>query len=156
MSAQFDPAAWVAAYKEIGGSLAVQQVDGALFLASSQPRKTAGYKLDEELTAEPAKLAAVCEHLAEVGGGPQPAGAVPFRAADWVRAYRAAGGKAQAYVYAGDETDPRDPFPVLQLTHLPRSDAATLAEALTPQQRDHIAEHVAQIDGATLAFGRRD
>lgn len=150
----FDPAAWVASYEAIGGKLAVHQVDGALFLESTQPRKTIGYELDEELTATPAKLAAVCERLAQMQQ-PIVSATAPFRAADWLRAFRGAEGKAVAYVYAGDAEDPADPFPVLTLTHPPRGPAAALAEALTQDQRDMAAEHLSQTVGAVTALGSR-
>lgn len=149
------PAEWVVAYEAIGGSVAVLRIGGLLHLASTQPRKTAGYELDEALTANPERLYAVCAWLDAERGSVDTEGQPPFRASAWLRAYRAAGGKAYAYAYDGDATDPADPFPVLSLMYEPRGPGAALAEALTADQRDTVAEHIGETEGTFRAIGRR-
>lgn len=151
----FDPAAWVTAYEAIGGTVEVRRISGELFLATAQPRKSAGYDLDEQLGADPLKMKAVRDHLAEARGMIEGEGPPPLHGASWLRAYRAAGGKAEAYVYSGDENDPRDPFPILQTYAPPNSQARQMAEALTEDQRGALAEHIAQTIGAQTALGVR-
>ncbi len=83
---------------------------------------------------------------------PAPAEPEDFDPGRWLEAYRAADGKALAYVYAADKDDP-DAHAVLDLRHAPNTDAADLARQLSDAERTATADHIWETEGYMPAMG---